>query len=180
MARKHLSIPPLSKQDILRFWSKVRVGKPDECWEWQAVTTTGYGKFSMRGPTMLYANRVAFTIANGPFPAEFCACHRCDNPLCVNPRHLFLGTAADNNYDTIQKGRHVASCGDENGMRKHPECHPRGETHGCHKLTIGQVRAIRNRYATGGISQTDLAREYSVSQVNIGLIVNRKHWTHVP
>lgn len=88
------------------FWTKVRKG--ESCWEWQAsVNSSGYGWFRFgekRTPTG--AHRVAYVLANGPIPDGLQVLHRCDNPPCVNPTHLFLGTNGDNHADKLAKGRH--------------------------------------------------------------------------
>lgn len=81
----------------------------DECWEWNGNRSPyGYGRKRIK--TVLYqTHRLAWAWVNGPIPAGLCVLHRCDNPPCCNPRHLFLGTQVDNNNDTISKGRHGGS-----------------------------------------------------------------------
>lgn len=94
-----------TEADIRRFYSYVYVAKPDECWEWFGCTTnTGYGIFSIQGKSM-NAQRFAFWIATGMHPGKLYVCHSCDNPLCVNPKHLWLGTASANQLDSYKKGR---------------------------------------------------------------------------
>ena len=162
MARAHLIIPPLSPQDEERFWSKVDVRGPDECWPWKAgKTSRGYGNFWFR-QTMSGAHRVAWTIAKGPIPPDLYICHTCDTPGCQNPRHFFLGTPAENNHDAAQKNR-MAS----------------GERNGRHKLTAKAIRAIRQEYAGGSVTQCALARKWRVHHVTIHDIIHRKTWAHV-
>lgn len=86
-----------------RFWQKVKKGTASECWEWQGATRRGYGRFWFQ-ERLHGAHRVSFYLHNGRFPDNQ-ACHRCDNPSCVNPGHLFDGTQPENMSDMIEKGR---------------------------------------------------------------------------
>lgn len=96
----------LSERDVARFWTFVR--RTEGCWPWTGKVTVRAplprGHFSMRGRPYL-ASRVAWTIANGPIPEGMFVLHRCDNAVCCNPAHLFLGTRADNSLDMVAKGR---------------------------------------------------------------------------
>lgn len=113
---------------------------------------------------MKRAHRVAWRLVNGPIPEGMWVLHHCDNPSCVNPKHLFLGTPKDNAQDMIKKGRQ----GDN-----------RGENAGGAKLTAEDVRAIRREYARGGVTQRALARRYGVSKGSIWYIVNYGTWKHL-
>lgn len=140
-----------------RFWQKVAKGGPDDCWEWQAARTSfGYG-ITRIGPghSNRHAHRVAWEFENGPIPDGLYVCHSCDNPPCVNPAHLWLGTPAENNMDALRKGRSGTW------------------------LCVADVRTIRRLHAAGEVSQRELARQFRTSPSNIGQIVKRQTWKHV-
>lgn len=152
-----------------RFWEKVDVCGPDECWEWQAGReATGYGRIN-RGRTgdgIVRAHVASYELAHGPVSKGLMVCHTCDNPPCVNPAHLYAGTASDNHRDARERGLW------------RPTPLP-GEKNGCAKLTEVHVREIRRRYAAGGVSYGHLAVEYGVSENAIRQVVRRLKWKHV-
>lgn len=151
-----------------RLWSRVdRSGGPDACWPFLGSPGNrgGYGQILVDGHNTP-APRAAWIVANGPIPDGLLVCHRCDNPPCCNPRHLFLGTHADNTADMVEKGR-----------GKRPPA-LRGVAHPGARLRDEQVKSIRLRLAEG-VSQRQIARQYGVSQSQVSHIATGKHWTDV-
>lgn len=145
-----------------RFWSKVIKGGADECWNWTANTNIhGYGSFcKVSGESPVGAHRVSWELTNGSIVDDQCVLHRCDNRLCVNPSHLFLGSHQDNSTDMVQKGRSVFGT-------KNPQA----------KLTEKNVAEILG--LRGIIGQRSLAKKFNVSKNAIKLILDRKTWRHV-
>lgn len=161
---------------IERFWNKVAIGNDDECWLWTGAGDGRgrYGRVMSRPGGALFAHRVSWMLCNGAIPEGMFICHRCDNPPCVNPAHLFLGTQADNLRDMREKGR---SRGRQNGGPiRHSQGHSR---HRGNKLTEVQVREIRHLWGEGGITQQELANRFGVDASNIRQILTRKTWRHV-
>ncbi len=150
-----------------RFWAKVDVRGSDECWPWTGCRArSGYGRIGSgghRGP-IINASRASWEVTHGPIPEGLHVCHRCDNPPCVNPAHLFLGTHSENMRDMWTKGR----------ANK-----PKGEAHPCARFTAEQVREIREIVARGEASHRELGRQYGVSHKAIGRIAARITWGHV-
>lgn len=166
----------LTDKDEERFWAKVDwIGKgEDECWNWTAYKgPKGYGQFGV-GHTLHTAHRVAWAFWHDREipPAEICVCHKCDNPSCCNPSHMFLGTKADNNSDMRRKGR---------GQHKHLEQwqQEKGSKHRAARLTEEQVLAIRKEMATMNYSLGYMSGKYGVKPVTICAIIYGRIWKHV-
>lgn len=155
-----------------RFWLKVNRDGPipphrphlGSCWIWTAsLKQSGYGQFQItRRGNIESAHRVSWTIHYGPIPDGLSVLHRCDNPPCVRPDHLFLGTQADNGLDMAEKKR--STFGQRNAQSK---------------LTDEQVIAIRRKYAAGGCSHRGLAAEFGMAHQTIRNILIRKIWKHL-
>lgn len=148
-----------------RFWAKVGRGEDDSCWEWRGATVVGYGVLNISGKPH-YAHRLSWEIHVGAIPNGLYVCHSCDNRRCVNPRHLFLGSLADNMADMAKKGRAFWK-------------NKRGEAHNCSRLKEEDVVAIRKSYRKGGITQKELGVQYGISHGHVSNIVLGRAWSHI-
>jgi hypothetical protein len=149
-----------------RFWANVLLRGPSECWMWTAARFAGglgYGQFRA-GKRKVRAHRAAYELTHGPIPDGICVCHACDNPACVNPSHLFLGTSAENTADRTRKGRSARI-----GRSLPRESNPAA------KLTMAKVREIREAYQRG-IRRSVLSERYGVSKSQIRHIVTGRSW----
>jgi hypothetical protein len=162
MGKQNSGIHYTHAQRIAAFWAKVKVGDPDECWEWQAGRNSkGYGQFTWNGK-LTQAHRVAFFLSGAYLPEGMQVLHACDNRRCCNPKHLFAGTPKDNTDDRTAKGRSAV-----------------GERVGGSKLKENEIVAIRNAYKTG-VSCKHLASQFGISQRHAHYIVSGKTWKHLP
>ena len=141
---------------LTRFWEKVE--KTDTCWVWIASTRRGYGRFRI-GDKKYTSHRVSWEIYNGEIPDGMCVLHHCDNPPCVNPDHLFIGTQTDNIRDRHMKGRN----GDKTGINN-----------GRSVLDENDVIAIRHDHHF--VSRKQLSRKYGVSISTICSVINLRTW----
>ncbi len=149
--RKNYSTSP----DGESFWSRVAIAGPDDCWPWRlSIGTHGYGQ-AYDGKRTVLAHRRAWQLVHGPIPTGMLVCHTCDNKLCCNPAHFFLGTDKDNAMDKARKGRTAA------------------------KLSPDKVREIRRRHAAGGVSMYRLAIEFGVNRRAIVFAIRGVTWAHV-
>lgn len=130
------------------------------CWEWRlSRDKDGYGKVQVFGK-YYKAHRVSWELNNGEIPPGLFVCHKCDNPSCVNPNHLFLGTNSENIKDSFLKGR----------------SNQRGANNGAAVLSEKQVIEIRSRYENERISQRELARQYGITQSAVSTIITGHNW----
>lgn len=175
MKLPYRSIPQMSEKDIARFWAKVDKRKDSECWLWNGRRDRlGYAKMDIRrhhtGGNNYPAARIAMMITTGECNPMLMVCHHCDNPPCVNPAHLFLGTALDNNRDSFDKGRAVKFKGNQLPQAI---------------LTPDAVREIRRLWATRRsvkdpmISRKTLATRFGVSPWAIKHVILREWWRHI-
>ncbi len=141
----------------------------DKCWEWTgAKSRFGHGRIKLNGK-LHSPHRIVYQMLVGNIPENYLVCHRCDNPSCVNPRHLFVGTHSDNMKDCAAKGRLNSQLNAASFQgAKHPNA----------KLTDEKVREIRLR-AANGEPKKRLAREFGVHKSIIQKVIQRKRWAHV-
>jgi len=151
----------MDEKTVARFWAKVDKRGPDDCWLWTAVRMpVGYGKFWHLGKTLL-AHRFAME-ASGASAEGMIVCHRCDNPPCVNPAHLFLGTYKDNRDDMVAKGRAIPARGAQLPQAVVSE------------TIVSEIRKLR-----GIERQKDIGARWGISQQTVSEIMLRKIWRHV-
>jgi predicted DNA binding protein len=144
-------------------WTKAKAGK-------------GYGVTSKNGK-QVYVHRLAYEQKNGSIPPGFVVAHKCDNPACYNPDHLFACTQKQNLEDMKEKGR--SAKGDKHRSKKHPELILKGESIGNSKLTECQIKQIRDMYIPRKVSLTMIAKEFGIAFQTVSKIVNNQSWKHI-
>lgn len=145
-----------------RFWRKVARGSEDDCWLWTGSRDgKGYGLFHVAGGQERRAHRFAWTVSHSAIPHGMHVCHHCDTPSCVNPKHLFIGTNADNVRDKVAKSR---------------QYHPDPMNNPARVLAPDDVEKIRALFASHTLTARQLARAFEISDVHVYTIVNRKSW----
>lgn len=181
----------MDEKGVALFWAKVDRRGPSECWLWTGfLNNRGYGRLT-RKPRHLFAHRAAWELTYGSVPDGLWVLHRCDNPPCCNPAHLFLGTHQDNMDDMAAKGR--AAAGERSGPRLHPgrlargirhgsKTHPESVQLGSHRpnavLTEADIPVIRARL-TRGERPAIVAADYRVAEATVRQIVRGRTWRHV-
>ena len=169
---------------IARFWSKVDKDGPvqphrpgiDQCWVWLGSLRKGYGYIRVFGVNYR-AHRLSWLLSGSSIPEGLCVLHRCDNPSCVRPEHLWVGTQLENIADRHRKGREA--CGDRHGFALHPEACARGSRVGSARVTEEMVVEIRRRARQGERHKT-LAHQFGITKLTVSMITRRKTWIHVP
>lgn len=209
---KMVAIPALLPDQKERLLGKIK--KTDSCWLWTGgADECGYGVIGITSNKKRYGfrvHRVIWNEVNGPIPDQMRVLHKCDNPPCCNPDHLFLGTQKDNMDDMWRKNRANPQYGDNNGSRKHPESRPRGDTHYSRLRPDLVPRGARNGSVTkpekrprgtghwkcfldektvleirairkrGGITLQAIADKYGLTKTHVFSITSRKIWRHLP
>src|SRR6185369_8627771 len=154
----------LTESDLVRFWDKVVIPEDSDCcWLWQASTQAGYGAFATRYNNLL-AHRVSYALHYGAIPKGYHVCHDCpdgDNPACVNPRHLWLGTPGENAADRDRKGRQL-----------------KGENHGCLKFTNSCLDSLRMLYDETSLEYREIAPLFGMSHSYAHQVLTGKRRTH--
>lgn len=164
----------LSSKTIEKFWK--RVNKTEGCWLWNSsLDAYGYGAFRVDG-LRIRAHRASWEIAHGKKPRLW-VLHKCDNPQCVRPSHLFQGTRQDNIMDAKEKGR--IQSGTQHWTQRMTEKLAIGSRHGQSKLAVGDVNRIRQLHFVKGLSQRNLASMFSVKRGTIWALLAGKTWRHV-
>lgn len=140
-----------------RFWKSVDVRQEHECWNWLACKDyDGYGVITLKHRP-LRTNRVSWMIHFGEIPEGLCVCHTCDNPCCVNPSHLFLGTHGDNAKDRERKGRRKIKYGDDNPNTK---------------FSSVAIKSVLDQYETGQYTQKKLSEMSGISRSHLCAIIH--------
>lgn len=169
LRRKLLERMANSVEGRARFWRKAEVGEANQCWNWNGWINHDYGYYVIRvyrpgnkGKNFNFeAHRVAYFLKHGALSDDMLVCHECDNRLCVNPKHLFIGTYQDNSNDMVSKGRQIV--GEEvKGAKLTPE-------------KVYEIRKLRSE----GVAQSEIALMFGIHRQNVSFIEKRITWKHL-
>lgn len=150
------------EERLRTFWSNVDMS--GDCWEWKAgCFSNGYGQFRI-GKKKYRTHKLIFETINGPVPLGMFVCHHCDNPKCVRPSHLFLGTPKDNSADRDEKGRGACNLKPQQGIKN-----------GCSKLKPNQVIQIRSLFDSGAFP-SQIAKAFKISKSQVRNIGHGRSW----
>lgn len=208
---KMVAIPALLPHQKERLLGKIK--KTDSCWLWAgSVDGCGYGMVAFHNSGKRYScrvHRVMWSEVNGGIPDQMRVLHKCDNPPCCNPDHLFLGSQKDNVDDMWKKNRANPQYGDRNGSRLHPESRPRGDAHYSRIKPERLARGSRNGSVTKpekrpkgtghwkcfldeatvleirairktGLTYKAIADRFNLSKSHVACIITRRLWKHLP
>ena len=155
----------LTEKDLKRFWNKIKINKKTGCWEWTAAKSLkGYGRFKLNGK-LESPHIISYILRNGEYDRSLDVCHHCDNPSCVNPEHLFLGTRSENMLDSYKKGRSICRT-------------PKGIKNPNSKLNPEKVKKIR-KLINKNIILSKIAEDFNVHRSTINKIKFNEIWKDV-
>ncbi len=157
----HVPITPMTIDEQIRFWAKVDRKSKDECWPWIAGKTGDYGVIRFNNQNYV-AHRISYYLSNLKDPGILLVCHTCNNKLCMNPDHFYLGTSQENIQQAYDDDL----------------CNRKGELHPQAKFTEEKILSIRKAVANG-VLQTVLAKQHHTSTGTINNIVKRRAWKHI-
>ena len=178
---RFVSVPLTDERKVQYFMQHVDVFQPvDQCWEWQGDRAAcGYGIIRLvrsdSNGFRAYAHRFSYEVHGGKIPSGLLVCHRCDNRLCVNPTHLFLGTDKDNSDDKVRKGRQSRGAKHSAIMKI---TSPKGEKVWCSKITADQICEIFN-LRSQSLTYREIGAIFNVDRTCIYKIIKGKRWQHL-
>lgn len=160
-----------------RFWTKVDIGSKNECWNWKSsAIRAGYGVLKINDKSES-SHRISYILNYGEIPINLLVLHKCDNKICVNPNHLFLGNHQENMKDMRVKGR--SAKGDKSGARLHPETVKRGEKVALSKVNEFQIIDMLKLYFDDKIHPLIIIAKYNFDRSSFYKLLSGQLWKHV-